>query len=284
MRSRILFFDLIRIAAVWLIVASHVGMIANHYIKIENLYYPSWGGVGVTFLLFVSGAVLEYNYKSITSFSEYGSFLLKRFERIYPAYWISLAIALSMSSVGAVQLLEKGNVLLQISGFMAFTNQWGGEINAVVWFIGLIMSLYAMFPLLSAICRKNSCLFFLGALAISTTFRYYFIINHIGLRPEDWFPLCRIFEFGLGIYAVQHRLYPKWTYSSRQFYVFAEMSFYIFLVHFPIIYLWKINNLVFLVCTLFLSFGLFKVDSYIQKSIKNVAGESSAQSPASKPT
>lgn len=49
--GRLLVFDILRIVSVWLIVASHVGLITNHYLKIPNIYYPTWGGTGVTLCL-----------------------------------------------------------------------------------------------------------------------------------------------------------------------------------------------------------------------------------------
>lgn len=269
-RKRLLAFEALRIVSVWLIVASHVGIIKNHYIKIQSIYDPTWGGVGVTLLLIVSGAVLEYNYKSLSSFSAYGVFLFRRLTRIYPAYWISIIIALLVTNKAFDTLIDS-TVPLQMSGFMAFTNQWGGKINAVGWFIGLIVILYMMFPLLSKFCRRNPQTFFLTTLAVSAAFRYYFITNDIGCRPEDWFPLCRIFEFGLGIYIVRLGLYPKWTYDFKPLYIFSEMSFYIFLVHFPIVYLWKINPAIYIVSTLVLSYALMLVDEYIQETIvKNI--------------
>ncbi len=265
--ERLLVFDILRIVSVWLIVASHVGLITNHYLKIPNIYYPSWGGIGVTLLLIVSGAVLQYNYNNgISSVQAYRSFIVRRLSRIYPAYWISLLIALLVSAVGYVSLIDN-TLVLQISGFMAFTNQWGGEINAVGWFIGLIVVLYLLFPILSKFCRYNPYLFIATMLIISIAFRYYFITNHIGLRPADWFPCCRFFEFGLGIFLVQMNFYPKWTYDNKPIYTFAEMSFYVFLVHFPIVYLWKINPVVYLVCTCALASLLMWMDNIVQERL-----------------
>jgi hypothetical protein len=78
-------------------------------------------------------------------------------------------------------------------------------------------------------------LFFVSFAARWTIGRYSLLSG----RPLDWFPLCRVFEFGLGVY-----LSMLWTNSPslvlhgklKQCLVYlGDMAFPMFLVHHPYI-------------------------------------------------
>jgi peptidoglycan/LPS O-acetylase OafA/YrhL len=63
------------------------------------------------------------------------------------------------------------------------------------------------------------------------------------MRPLDWFPLCRIFEFSLGIYLsiVLPRTplnYIESSGRSASFISFiAKISFPLFLIHYPLLFI-----------------------------------------------
>ena len=107
-KPRILFFDIFRIVCIALIVYTHFkffwlptlnGIDLNTFLFQDesfcNLYPKSIALLAVSGMIFVSGAVLEYNYKSISTFLEYKLFILKRFVRLYPIYRISPYYTLS---------------------------------------------------------------------------------------------------------------------------------------------------------------------------------------------
>ncbi len=94
--ARLLIFDLLRIIATELVVTAHIAQklnipILNGTYGIPNFYFVSLGGMGVTILLVVSGAVLRLNHTNVTNYKD---FIIKRLYRIYPAYWCSLVLIL----------------------------------------------------------------------------------------------------------------------------------------------------------------------------------------------
>jgi len=272
MKNRLLFFDILRIFAVFSIVASHAGFILLS-ISIPGIYSATLGGLGVTILLFVSGAVLMYNYQTKYSrFNDVLEFYAKRLSRIYPAYWISLILGLLM--VPTLLYLPFSDIALQFSGFMAFTNQWGGTINSIGWFIGLLVVLYLLFPVLEICFQKHPHISIFFLFVISNVSRLYFF--NVGNRMSDWFPLCRLFEFGIGIYIIKIGFYPKWITQSDIIIFLSEISFYLFLTHVLIFKLGSINLIFSLIALILLSIMLWITDEKIQvffspfiKAIKN---------------
>jgi peptidoglycan/LPS O-acetylase OafA/YrhL len=233
---------------------------------IDNL---NIGWVAVTSLLFVSGAVLMLNYEKINSLAEAGSFYLKRFSRIYPAYWIALTIGLIMVPAN----LSSG-LIQQFSGFDAFLGNWGGAIDGVGWFIGLIAVLYILFPVLAKAIKRRPHLTMLALLIIELgSLAIVSMFFKGGVSAEYWFPGCRIFEFGLGIYIVQMNLYPKTITRSSVIVFFSELSFYVFLIHIMFLNLWyTVSPEFYLVAILLLSAMVMALDEKIQQLLKTFTG------------
>ncbi len=50
-----------------------------------------------------------------------------------------------------------------------------------------------------------------------------------------WFPLDDLFYFGLGIFIVKQSWYPKYIDKTGIISYFGELSFYVFLVQFPLL-------------------------------------------------
>lgn len=108
------------------------------------------------------------------------------------------------------------------------------------WFIGTIFCLYMLFPWLSRFIKKYRVSALLSLLVISYLSRY--LLFPSAFTPSSqmylWFPLCNLFEFGLGIYIIQHNLYPKNLTDYPLIGRLAELSFYVFLFH--MILIWRI--------------------------------------------
>jgi peptidoglycan/LPS O-acetylase OafA/YrhL len=202
---RLVVFDVWRIVAIALVVGVHLlqkyqSPLGNAF-GIEGLYSVTLGGVGVTLFLILSGALLEYHYGRTPQ--PYLQFVWRRLARIYPTYWLS--IVFSIVALGALvpwprTVLE---TLLDYTGFLPFAGYpWSAMIVSTGWFVGVIVSLYLMFPLVSRAIRawRGSILVFLliSLVARQLAFRYI-----PGTRPMDWFPLCRLFEFSLGVWMLQ---------------------------------------------------------------------------------
>lgn len=117
--------------------------------------YPGWthtavtvGWGGVVLLLMVSGFVLPF---SLERGGPNASFWLRRFFRLYPAYWLSLLGAFVLSvyggvSAGAVPDLSAGDWALNatmLQGFFGRPHAWG-----VYWTLRMELTIYAVFAVL----------------------------------------------------------------------------------------------------------------------------------------
>jgi peptidoglycan/LPS O-acetylase OafA/YrhL len=136
---------------------------------------------------------------------------------------------------------------------------WGGPYNPPSWFIALIISMYALFPMLAWFIKRSPHLTLIALLMISVLSRWY--VGQYGLpllpdslldqvegwlyrlygfmpgRPGDWFPPARVFEFGLGIWlalVVPASFWQKFNLSSgKAIAFFSDLSFPLFLIHYP---------------------------------------------------
>jgi peptidoglycan/LPS O-acetylase OafA/YrhL len=292
MKDRLLFFDILRIIAIVLIVLAHLpGLVfyniefflnnPNHYF---NMIWFSAGTVGVALFLFISGAVLEYTHRNISTIKELIRFYYRRLSRIYPAYWISLLVTLIIAPV-YIETSTAG-LISQLSGFMSSPFH-------VQWFIGLIVFMYLVFPLLSKSMEKNpyitiSVILFISV--ISTIFVNTYGAGFVGIdqQPDRSFPLCNLIEFGLGIFCIQQNLYPKNVNNSSTVRLLADMSFYIFLIHQPIRYalygtpgnIWGVNAWIFptiiefIILVFVSSYMLMVIDQKIQAFLGSIAFKS----------
>jgi len=277
MERRLLLLDVIRGLAIFFVLVSHVlqyydsKLISQH--GLPGVYYVTLGGFGVTLFIILSGMVTEYNYRGEKSLI----FFIKRVKRIYSNYWVSLLLAIPL--IGGYKVpADKLDSLLNVTGLMVFTGREWGEsyILPTGWFIGVILSLYLLFPLLSKLMdkKKNTTLFALFLLSLC--FRYYSERYWLSYRPSDWFPLCRLFEFGLGIYLIKNNnilnFLSRFNTKSSMLIYLSAMSFPAYLIHWPLLtvislYPGSISIVFFFASTFILSYLIFYIDKYVQGKI-----------------
>jgi len=252
---RFTLLDIGRCVAILLLLTAHVaqttGGVLGAFWGIRGFYYVSLGGLAVTIFLVQSGMALALRYRGESI--DYPLFMVKRCLRIYPVYYLSLAGGLllyalnSYSDTGSLlsyfSTLGFGDVLLSITGFYPFAGKWGGPFVKTSWFIGLIMSMYLLFPLLSHLIKKHPHISICALLLVSTLSRI--ILGRYGvlpMRPLDWFPLCRVFEFSLGIYlitVVRTKMPDALIATGREVPLISfisELSFPLFLIHYPLLF------------------------------------------------
>jgi peptidoglycan/LPS O-acetylase OafA/YrhL len=248
MRSILL--DLIRVIAISMIVFVHIAQTLKSplgdFFGIPGLYHVSIGGLGVTILLALSGLVLELSDRA-TKKSSYFLFILKRVLRIYPIYYMSVIVGIgtyflfqSSNLNSVLKELNLTDLLLTITGLYAFVGKWGGTFSPASWFIGLIMSMYFLYPFLSSKMRKFpvttiSILFTVSLLTRLILYKYELDWG----RPIDWFPACRVFEFSFGIFIACQ--IPKGFWQIENYHLsnvqthflvyLSEITFPLFLIH-----------------------------------------------------
>jgi peptidoglycan/LPS O-acetylase OafA/YrhL len=291
--------DLLRGAAIVLILLAHIGQSIDSPwgapFGIPNFYHVTLGGLAVTIFLVLSGVVLQMQYgrKSIN----YPQFLAKRVLRIYPLYYLSMIFGFaiyclrSRQELGTIAAglaqLDITDLLLGATGTYAFAGKWGGPFVGTSWFIALIVSMYMIFPLLSRWIKTDPHRT-IGALCVISLLSRLWLgqSDLLPMRPLDWFPLCRVFEFGLGMYLVRVVPVRQWTQFrwlepiAPMISFISEISFPLFLIHYPFMFVIKllimkgVNQAVaiggFLVLTIGLSWGLMLVDQkFPRKALLN---------------
>lgn len=267
--DRFVLLDFVRSIAIVLLLLAHIGQTVGSPLGrsfgIPDFYYVSTGGLAVTIFLVLSGLALELNYRERNV--SYCYFITGRVLRIYPVYYLSLLVGLIASAVVSLanslsmsvphvlsphtfdtisSELSPGLVLGMITGLQALWGGGDGPLVSTSWFIGLIMSMYLIYPLISRSIRSHPhivVIILFGASVLSRALLGQYDVLP-GL-PLKWFPLCRIFEFGLGIYLATIIAPSFWScingYKKLSSIVkfISEISLSLFLVHYPLLFIIK---------------------------------------------
>ena len=258
---------LLRILLSYLVVLVHywqkVGNPKGGFFGMKEIYYVSLGGVAVSFFIFFSGLLLTRR-----GGETMWQFYLRRFAGIYRVYWASMLVNLFVMFVfiETLGLKDKiyenirsvGDIFIFLSGFMAFFGKWAGSMNSPSWFIGTIISLYILYPVVFEIVRRYK-IFGVSLLFGTSLAARYFLTKWqlMPTRPMDWMPLSRVFEFGLGVYLKPQIEYLKileqnisvwvgkyftgayWKFVGKIFaksiLLLSAISFPLFLVHYPVL-------------------------------------------------
>ena len=104
------------------------------------------------------------------------------------------------------------------------------------------MCMYVLYPYLSISFRHHRHLTLLVVFIVSVCSRV--ILQHYDIlpyAPTRWFPLCRLIEFGLGIYLANIIGRDIWAWANRLqklvpiLAFVGDLSFPLFLVHYPLL-------------------------------------------------
>jgi len=265
-KSRVMIFDLLRILAIAIIVCFHswelfIPKPLTFTIPIIGLV--SMGTIGIALFVFVSGAVLEISYRAKPT--DYISFIKARIIRIFPAFWCTLLILMIVVPVQHTI----SNILLEFMGMGIFALNLRNMIDGPGWFIGLIFIYYLIFPFITKWMERYSLLIIGMSVCLTA----------LGFELQNQFPVIfsdvlsvRILQyfapFIIGLYIVNVNWYPK-IKSTHYITLLAEFSFYIYLLHQPIIGYWGLyaHNPVFAFSLVVaLSLILMKIDTWIHES------------------
>ena len=201
MKQRIHTLDIIRILATFFILVFHWNIYAYHYgIDAEPVFnLPFATGTvavpAVSLFFILSGASLMLSTRENFSLKKY---FLRRFLSIYPLYWLSYAVVFFHVYVLRHVPMDKPLITLPLSflamdGLLADTfNTWYliGE-----WFVGCIVLLYLIFPLLRLAVKKAPGLSLAGGLVLAL------LLTRVPAFPIDatHFPLTRVPEMLFGM-------------------------------------------------------------------------------------
>jgi peptidoglycan/LPS O-acetylase OafA/YrhL len=181
--GRIGVLDELKGVAIALIILYHAGGV---------LVWPDYlhGEVGVDIFVILSGIGLTLS----TTVEGPGRFLLRRFWRIYPAYWIALAACIVADGYFRGIHFGTRNILLHIVGI----HGWFGDLYAVsicdaFWFVTLIVTLYVVYIPLRRLRDRVDLTILAGAvISVIPILGYFYwgqsaIDAHIALRIPGFF-------------------------------------------------------------------------------------------------
>jgi peptidoglycan/LPS O-acetylase OafA/YrhL len=277
-KTRLLFFDLMKILGVFLILLWHMYFATNKLTWFLPVYGQiHLGNIGIFIFLIASGAALTYNHDDIKEVKKIFIFYYNRFVRIYPAFWVTIFFTL-MVTPGLIPDINRLNLFEELTGFYCYFNNNFPFINNVLWFVGLIVILYLIYPILVGIINKYGIYGFIGLFSISIASHFIYLyynnifanflnpLTYLTFGPFGVIPY--IWPFVLGIYIIKSDYYPK-TKSENIFIIkLSDLSFYIYLVQGAIFPIFYINILLFFAELLFSAYAIMLVDTKIQHWLK----------------
>ncbi len=216
--------DAIKAMAIIMIAAFHFfGELAGWHIKIvdstwlyqywQNInivgiakFFESYLYLGVNLFVIASGFGLYLSYSHSQKRFDIKQYFKKRIFRLMPAALLSILFVFLLKGFFLDHwTLENWHINLFpfLFGLNLFSDQWFyPPINGETWFLGLIIQLYLLFPLLCILLKKIGIRKFLWIMfAVTVIFRifYYLVLkNYVGVMGYG-FSLGRIFEFSFGM-------------------------------------------------------------------------------------
>lgn len=218
-KERLIYIDLIRLFACLCIITVHFNATVSGFelfgkFQYENSLVPNryfgvyLGEIGVSLFFLISGAALMISNET-TSLKD---FYKKRFLNIYPMFWIAFAAATGLSFILDKRLaaVPAWKIIFSIIGYDGYLQTLGllhGSFYQIgEWFLGCIITLYIIWPLLRKGMKAVPALVWIAALLLN-------IGVYAALKPGwvylNWF-FIRIPEILFGMTVVKYRLdrYP----------------------------------------------------------------------------
>lgn len=206
-KKRIISIDFLRIFGVSLIVFFHAfdKRWFSDYEVLVSLFPPIklFGFIGTVLFIMVSGFSLTYTYRNTAlSLRSLKGYFVKRAVRIFPLYWTSMSF-IFMYNVFQKKIPERIPIfsyllsVLALDGFLFSFFKFRALVY-VNWFIGFILVLYILFPLVMFLFKKLE-----GYKVLVTTFVISIITLDVfkgklgGITYR--IPFVRLFEFSLGM-------------------------------------------------------------------------------------
>jgi peptidoglycan/LPS O-acetylase OafA/YrhL len=240
-----------------------IGIVIFHFLahskgNIRFLFHTAnsdFGFMYVTCFFCISGVVLYYNYPKIKSIK---AFYYKRWKSIFPPYYICFFYFFLRNAFNFHKLFFKGHwskilfTLIGLDGYLFYrieTYYIVGE-----WFLGAIVIIYVVYPLLLFIIKGNSIIInncimsFLYFLMIK---KKYFIIS----KTRNIITCIMSFYFGIE------------SIRFKEFYLTNKKSLVFFMLIFVLLYKIKIKHNFFILFHQIQGFSLFIILFHLGKNI-----------------
>lgn len=228
-KERLFYLDFVRAFATVAIILTHYNALflyntsvpmpekAIISITVGNVYI---GNFGVSLFLIISGAALMYVYED---HFEIIDFYKKRFLNIFPMFWIAYVIAFLYNFYtqgGMSAPAPKFNIVFSILGIDSFLSNfsvptWSTGVGE--WFIGLIIMIYIIFPLLRKAVMNHPVIS-----AVCVIAAYVVSVFTVGLEIGLF---ARLPEFVFGMYFVRYIKKINWKWAVASFIVLLYNTF-----------------------------------------------------------
>jgi peptidoglycan/LPS O-acetylase OafA/YrhL len=146
--ARVVELDILRAVAIIIVIFAHSTYFLPT-VKFSTAVSNDITSFGVALFLFISGYVLHLNHSSFPHRNALTDFFKKRVFRIFPLYWLALA---SREVIGQQQFASRADAVIIVLGLQGFLSpRFGTDIVIGWWFIGVILVLYTIYPLIAAL-------------------------------------------------------------------------------------------------------------------------------------
>jgi peptidoglycan/LPS O-acetylase OafA/YrhL len=214
--DQMLSLDVLRFIAAMGVMVYHFGItLTENHGNIEFLNYF------VDIFFVVSGYVIARIYNGrIRSWRDYGDFMRRRFGRLAPLHYATLAFyiiaGLFLLGFGVTSSSPKTYVWEEIPGTVLFLNAWGvthhASFNFASWSLSGEMTMYLLFPVLMLLARRSWLLLLVSA---ATAVAILILPNSSWWNLTHNFGVLRAlagFSFGLFLSTLPKLSAPLWAW------------------------------------------------------------------------
>jgi len=221
--KRLFELDALRAVAIVLIVFSHlISFIKSNLFILTvnsiNYIFPVWF-YGLSLFFFISGFVLHYKHPTISSRQDAIDFLKRRVVRIYPLYWIALAVFITLGITLGMDAWNFFLATIYICGLQVFFPP-GGEGFGLLWFVGVILLYYLIYLVLARLSHAPKLL-----LTAVLGFPLFFVVLRLAFNIVDsrFFVYYGIFIAGViaSKYNLLYRTNAKRRYAAYSIALFC---------------------------------------------------------------
>lgn len=183
-----------------------IGVVVYHVVRIwagggswqsgERVPEPLWwlavGRFGVDVLFVLSGFLVYRSWESIrtraatTRAGAVRTYLFRRGQRIYPAYWLSLAVFIPWLAPELLRPENWRHLLLFLSGMAYWIRGLPDGVNTVYWTLTTELLFYLLLPVLAIGLRRRPVLVYLPCVALSYVWVHGEVEGIRGDLPAGW--------------------------------------------------------------------------------------------------
>jgi len=222
--NRIIIFDYLRIIAIILVVFCH-------YLYVGNTQYSLTikvilGVIGNGIFLFISGYLISArHYISGVRQHSIKLFVVSRFFRIYPFYWVAMIFYIICAFYFWKLHYNLPTLIVNFLGLQAiFCPQIVPSIS-IFWFIGTILLCYFCYILLSKITETTNGIIFYSLLLLGLLLIIRIKFGIFSLQFIEYYPL-----FILGVFCHREKIFENKQFKPLSLLAFAGLLTSLFVI------------------------------------------------------